>query len=370
MANSQRFIALDVFRGMTLCLMIIVNTPGDGGHSFQPLMHAKWHGFTLTDLVFPSFLFAVGNSISFAQQKWISKTNREILFVILKRTALIFILGFLMYWFPFFTLTDTKQVIISPISETRIMGVLQRIAICYGIASLLIQFLKIKISVFIGILCLFVYWGILYTFGDYTLPGNAVLKFDNWLMGENHLYRGEGIPFDPEGWLSTMPAIANVIAGYWVGKRIQQRKKEEGLLLKLIFIGISLILLAYLWNFLLPMNKKLWTSSFVLVTIGWDCMILSTIVYLTQILPTTKWTYFFEVFGKNTIFIYLLSELVVVVVGMIPISSNLNLFEWLYRYFFSIPGLYIGSLLFSVTYMLFCWSIGYLLDQKKIYIRV
>ena len=370
MSASQRFLALDVFRGMTLCLMIIVNTPGDGAHTFSPLIHAQWHGFTPTDLVFPSFLFAVGNAMSFVMKKWSAKSQSAVLFKIGKRTAVIFLLGYLMYWFPFFKLDDNNHLLPFPITETRILGVLQRIALCYGIASLMIVYLKPKITVIISILLLLIYWLVLYLFGDYTMQGNAGLKFDLWLMGEQHLYHGEGIAFDPEGWLSTLPAVANVVAGYLAGLFIQKKGNTYEALTKLLLSGFALIAIAYFWNLSFPINKKLWTSSFVLHTVGLDCVILASIIYVTDFLQKTKWAYFFEVFGKNPLFIYLLSELLATTLYMIPVSNGLHLYDWIYQNIFSYAGLFIGSLLFALAYMFVCWSAGYILDKRKIYIRI
>ena len=139
-ATTQRFTALDVFRGMTVCLMIIVNTPGNGNTTWSPLHHAAWHGFTPTDLVFPSFLFAVGNAMSFVMPRWQKLSQNKVLWKILKRTAIIFLLGYLMYWFPFVKRDVAGNFIFSPFAETRIFGVLQRIALCYGIASLIVYY--------------------------------------------------------------------------------------------------------------------------------------------------------------------------------------------------------------------------------------
>src|SRR5450432_41440 len=167
---SPRNLPLDVFRGITVCFMIIVNTPGNSATTFSPLLHANWHGFTPTDLVFPSFLFAVGNAKSFVMEKWGNMKQSTVLWKIIKRTLLIFLLGYLMYWFPFFELDKDHHIITSPVSKTRIMGVLQRIALCYGIASLMIYYFKERASVIICIGLLFLYWIIMYRFGDATDP--------------------------------------------------------------------------------------------------------------------------------------------------------------------------------------------------------
>jgi len=373
-SSQQRNVALDVFRGMTICFMIIVNTPGNSATTFSPLLHASWFGFTPTDLVFPSFLFAVGNAMSFVMNKWTNLPQQKVVFKILKRTALIFLLGYLMYWFPFFKLDKAHNIIPFAMRDTRIMGVLQRIALCYGIAALMIHFFKIRTAVIISISILFLYWIILYWFGNPTDPlsmqGNAGFKLDKWLMGENHMYHGEGLAFDPEGWLSTLPAIGNVVGGFVVGKWVQRKGDVYEGITKLLIAGFALLVCGYFWDLILPISKKLWTSSFVVYTVGLDCIILSVLIYIIQFENKVKWVSFFQVFGKNPLFIYLLSELMVTVLFMIPVAPNLNLLRWIYQTIFIHAGGHLGSLLFALTYMLFCWSIGYWLDKKKIYVRV
>ncbi|MBS1564693.1 MAG: DUF5009 domain-containing protein, partial [Bacteroidetes bacterium] len=261
MSLSKRFLALDVFRGMTVCFMIIVNTPGNGATSFSPLSHAAWHGFTPTDLVFPSFLFAVGNAISFVMAKWATQTQAQVLWKILKRTIIIFLLGFLMYWFPFFKQDNAGHWVLSPFSETRVMGVLQRIALCYGIGALLVYYLKPRTAVIICIGLLFLYWGLLWWFGvpgeELTMAGNAGRRFDIWLLGYKHLYHHDKIIFDPEGALSTLPAVGNVVAGFVVGRFVQEKGKTYEGLTKLLLAGVLLMAIAYFWDLVLPINKKL-----------------------------------------------------------------------------------------------------------------
>ena len=353
---SQRFQALDVFRGMTLYFMIIVNTPGSGPFSYAPLKHAAWHGFTPTDLVFPSFMFAVGNAMSFVMAKWAGMTTPAVLAKIGKRTLLIFVLGYLMYWFPFVELDKQGHWILSPISHTRILGVLQRIALAYGTASLLIYFLKPRATVFICVAILLLYWGVMFWYGDPSDPlsmtGNA------------------GIAFDPEGWLSTLPSIGNVVAGYVVGSFVQQKGKTYEGLAKLLLAGFGLLVIAYFWDLGFPINKKLWTSSFVLYTVGLDCIILGAVIYVIDFLGKTKWTYFFEVFGKNPLSIYLLSELGATMLYTLHAEPKVSVYNWIYIHIFQNAGAYFGSFLFAVTFMLLCWSVGYFMDKNKIYIRV
>ena len=371
----QRFLSLDVFRGMTICFMIIVNTPGSGANPFSPLEHAGWHGFTPTDLVFPSFLFAVGNAMSFSLNRYREMGEAAFLEKIIKRTLLIFLLGYLMYWFPFFRLDAQHHIIGAPIAHTRIMGVLQRIALCYFFASLLIHYLKPRSVITISVLLLLGYWVLLLVFGDhrqpYSLLGNAGLYLDKSLMGNDHLYHGEGIPFDPEGWLSTMPAIVNVVAGYFAGRFIQEKGKNYETLAKLMLVGALLIFIALWWNMIFPINKKLWTSSFVLLTSGIDLLLISALVYVIEMKDYKgAWTKFFLVFGKNPLFIYLLSELLVTVLFMIPIGGQ-SFFGWINTVFYQViaPGA-VGSFLFAISYMLLCWCMGWWLNKRKIYIKV
>lgn len=373
MAAQQRFTALDVFRGMTVCFMIIVNTPGNGATTFSPLLHAHWHGFTPTDLVFPSFLFAVGNALSFVMPKWAGMTQGQVLGKIFKRTALIFLIGYLMYWFPFVTYDKSHHLIFAPFSHTRVFGVLQRIALCYGITATLAYFFKPKTMFYIAITLLLSYWAILYIFGDPSDPlgmlTNAGTYLDKWLLPEGHLYHGEGVAFDPEGLLSTMTSVGNVIGGFLVGRFLQQQGKTYEALTKLLLTGASLIVIAYFWNLLFPINKKIWTSSFVFYTVGLDCVILSAVVYLIDFRNKTSWNYFFQVFGRNPLSIYVLSEILVTIMFFIRIGNE-PLNKWLFTHVFSNVGMYFGSLLFAICYMLLCWSVGFWLDKKKIYIRV
>ncbi|HXS55870.1 MAG TPA: DUF5009 domain-containing protein [Hanamia sp.] len=374
---KERFLALDVFRGMTICFMIIVNTPGSGAEAYSPLHHATWHGFTPTDLVFPSFLFAVGNAMSFSLDKYSKISNSAFLTKVFKRTALIFLLGYLMYWFPFFDMTASGHVVAAPFKNTRIMGVLQRIALCYFFASLLVHYLSPRKVAVVSIILLVGYWLLLLAFGDSTQPlsmmGNAGLFLDKFLMGNNHLYHGEGFPFDPEGWLGTLPAIVNVVIGFFAGRFIQQKGKSFETLARLMLVGALLIFIALCWNFSFPINKKLWSSSFVLVTTGIDLLLIASLIYILEMKNWNrfKWSDFFVIFGRNPLFIYILSELLVVILFMVRMSPRENLFGYINRTVFQqiAPGPF-GSLMFALCYMLICWSIGWWLNKRKIYVKV
>jgi predicted acyltransferase len=216
---------------------------------------------------------------------------------------------------------------------------------------------------------------ILLIFGDYNDPynmlTNAGTKLDLWLFGPDHLYHGEGVAFEPEGVLSTLPAIANVIFGYAAGRWAQEKGKTYEGLAKLLLAGVLSVALALTWDWFFPINKKLWTGSFVLITVGIDCIILAALIYIIDFLNQRRWTYFFEVFGKNPLFIYLLSELGAIMLWFIPVGTNNQpLYLWLFQNVFRHAGMYFGSFLFAICFMLFCWLIGYVLDRRRIYVRV
>lgn len=369
---AKRYDALDVFRGLTVCFMIIVNTPGNRSTAFSQLLHAKWNGFTLTDLVYPSFLFAVGNALSFVKKKWLTMKTGEVISVILRRSVLIFLIGYLLCLLASIQF-EGGHFIFPSFKETRILGVLQRIALVYGITALMAFFLDIKTVIIVAVAILLLYWPALIYFastpGPYSVTGNAVVRVDLWTLGASHLSKEGSFPFEPEGILSTPPSVAIAVAGLLTGNFIQTRIIDYKAVAKLIAIGVALVIIAYLWNFTFPVNKKLWTSSFILLGIGLDCIIISCIIFFVDLKGMTAGVYFFKVFGRNPLFIYLLAEMTAVVIEKIKIGE-MNIRQCLYAEVFAKAGPYTGSLLFALFIMLFCWTVGYILDRNKIYIRV
>ena len=373
--SAPRFQALDVLRGLTVCFMIIVNSPGSWDNSWAALKHAQWHGFTPTDLVFPTFMFVVGNAMAFVFPKWEGLSNRAVLGKIAKRTLLIFLLGYLMYWFPFVHWNEQGQLLANPIAETRIMGVLQRIALGYFLGALLVRYLRPVQLLWVAALLLLGYWGVLHAFGDpadpYNMLTNAGTQLDNWLFGEKHLYHGEGVAFDPEGMLGTLPATVNVLIGYLAGKWIREKGNSWEGIAKLLLAGSALVALSLLWNISFPINKKLWTGSFVLLTTGIDCVILGALIYWIDQLGYKGLNRFFEVPGKNPLFVYLLSELGLTLLWFFKIGENNQpVYAWLYNHIYVHAGLNLGSFLLAFSWMMTCWLAGYILDKNKIYVRV
>ncbi|MCU4166061.1 acyltransferase family protein [Carboxylicivirga caseinilyticus] len=373
--KPERFLALDVFRGLTVALMIIVNTPGTGAKIYSYFIHVQWFGFSLADLVFPSFLFAVGNAMSFSMKKMKVAPPSEVWKKIIKRTLIIFLLGYLMYWFPFLTFGDDGSFILKPISETRIMGVLQRIALCYFFASVIFYYLSEKTALIVSGVILLAYWAILYVFGEkgaeLEMATNAAAKFDLSILGIGHIYKKDSIPFDPEGILSTLPAIVNVIAGYIAGIFIQKKGKSFEGIASLLIIGFLLTSLALWWDLIFPISKKLWTSPFVLYTVGLDLSIMAVLIWLIELKNIKYGVSFFDVFGKNPLFIYLFSELFYVTLRLIPVSEGLDAFEWVSEKVFQNIFLgSFGSLLTAIAYLLVCWLLGWILHRKRIYIKI
>jgi len=369
MAGRDRVLSMDVMRGLTLALMIVVNM-SLGEHSYGQLNHAAWNGLTLTDLVFPTFMFVVGTALAINLPRYQQAGEGAFLGKVLRRTALIFLCGYLLYWFPFFHADSGGHLAVNPISGTRILGVLQRIALGYGCAALLLHYGGRRIAAGFGIAALLVYWLLLARFGDYTLPGNAVLRLDLFLFGADHLYHGEGVAFDPEGLLSTLPAIASTLAGYFACDFLQQRGRTERSVALLALAGGACVLLGLFWSQWLPINKKLWTGSYVLVAAGIDLYVLAALTQWFDVAGRRTGSYFFEVLGRNTLFIYLLSEVGNGVLWLVTVHGT-PLLTWLYEQLFRpLAGERFGAFVYALAYLGACWLAGWWLDRRRIYIRL
>ena len=372
----QRYLSIDFFRGLTLAFMIIVNTPGTGEYVFAPLRHAVWHGCTFTDLVFPSFMFIIGVSMWFSFGKYERKWSAEIGWKILRRTVLLFGIGLILNNFPFLWENwDTW----------RIMGVPQRLALGYGIASVLVLTFDQKVLIGISAAFLLLYWGLLHQFcmpggHPYEAASSAVLQLDRWLFGEAHLYQELVAPntriyFDPEGVLSTLPAVVTVILGWLSGALMASRANQKFTLVQdLLTIAVILGFVGLAWDLFFPINKKLWTSSYVLYAGSLSMIFFAASIWLIDIKGWRKGTGFFLVFGANSLFAYVLSE--ALVIGLSAIhwkqgDTEINAKEWLYNTVFqSLAPTAFGSMLFAIGYMLLCWLVCKWLYMRKIYIKI
>lgn len=374
--TGKRFVALDIFRGMTIAGMVLVNTPGSWQYVYAPLRHAPWNGITPTDLVFPFFLFAVGNALAFSMSKYEAIGSKEVLKKIFTRTALIFGIGLLLQLYPFIRWSD-GELVFKSIDSLRIMGVLQRIALAYMGGALIVHYFKPAKALITGAILLVGYWAILLIFGDLSLEGNAVLKLDRWLLGEDHMYHGyhsevlkQNIAFDPEGLLSSIPAVASVIFGFLVGKFLRTKGNSYETISWLFVAGLSLIFLGLCWDLVFPINKPIWSSSYVLYTTGLATAILSIIVFVTDLKEQKSWSRPFVLFGRNPLMLYILSGVIVKTYSLILIDDT-NAYGALYRYVFQpIGGNYFGSLLFALFHVMIILGVAWWLDRKKIYFRV
>ena len=383
---NQRFYSLDVFRGATVALMILVNNPGSWGHIFPPLDHASWHGVTPTDLVFPFFLFAVGNAMAFVMPKLDAAGESHFWKKVIKRSLLIFFIGVFLNWFPFIKYNDAGTIVAKPFETLRIFGVLQRIAISYFFAAIIVHYFKVRGSFVVGMIILLAYWFLCVAANPanpYSLHGWFGTNIDKALLGEKHMYHGEGVAFDPEGLMNSFAAIVQVILGFLVGNYILQKGKTAEMLNGLFVAGCVFVFIGFCWDMVFPLNKKIWTSSYTIYTTGLALLVLSLMIYLLDFKNSKgAWSRFFDVFGKNALFIFAMSALIPKTLWLIRIHNGstpdgkpkyLNPLSWFYEtlckpIFPADPR--IGSLIYALCFIAVMWFLAWLLDKKKIYIKV
>jgi len=363
--SSNRLVSLDIFRGLTITFMIIVNAPGSWDYVYPPLRHSSWHGCTPTDLVFPFFLFIVGVAMWFSFRKYGHEINAGSLLRISRRTLAIFAIGILLA-----ILSNLGR----GFSTLRIMGVLQRIALAYGIASLICLTVRRDYLWIVTAAMLIIYWVLLALFGGaepYGLETNLVREIDIAILGESHLYTEYGIPFDPEGLLSTLPSICTVIIGYFTGEILGKGTASGKTVLKLLLYGASSTGLGLLWSLLFPINKPIWTSSYVLYTAGLAMIVLAVIYFLADVLKFRKWGTFFTVFGINALFSYILAGVLAGLMYIIKIQPDMNVYSWFYeKLCVPVAGNINGSLMFALIQMLIVWMVALVLYRKKIMIKL
>ncbi|MGE3818987.1 MAG: acyltransferase family protein [Isosphaeraceae bacterium] len=368
---SERLVSLDAFRGMTIAGMILVNNPGSWEHVYGPLRHAEWHGFTPTDLVFPSFLFIAGVAIPLALGKRLERgdSTSAIVGKVVRRAVIIFALGLLLHAFPF----D------KPLATLRIPGVLQRIALCYLVAGLLAIKTSTRGLALTTLALLVGYWGLLTTVpvpgigaGDLSRPNNLAAWIDRALL-PGHLYKPD---YDPEGVLSTLPAIATtligVLAGRWLSSPARSRAERVS---GLFAAGVVLTGIGTVWDGVFPINKALWTSSFAVYTAGLSLLSLGLCAWLIEIEGWKRWAWPFLVLGSNAIAAYVLSGLLARVLGMVQVAEtsggtiSLNS-AILDRGFAWCGDPTLASFLYALSYVLVWVALMAVLHRAKIFIRI
>jgi len=360
---NSRIESVDILRGFTIALMILVNTPGTWNSVYPPLLHATWHGLTLTDLIFPFFLFIVGISIYFAYQK--SENSKITYKKIGIRSLKLFGLGlFLNLYLPYFPFLNDFETL-------RFLGVLQRIGIVFFISAILYINFNWKTLFLIGLLILFGYWAFLglmpFTNGVSPsfdrVPNNWSNYIDFTVLGK-HMWQSD---YDPECLFSTLPAIVTCLSGILIGKLLDNLNE-----IKYLFLTAFLLLaFGYIVAIWFPINKAIWSSSFVLVTSGWATLILAIIYYLKDI-KKLKFGRIFKYVGMNAITIYFLSSFISKSMSLIKIGAHSNLHNYLYETIFvhSFFSDNFSSLLYGLTAVLLYLGLGYLMFRKKLFIKV
>ena len=374
-APPERLGSLDVFRGITIAAMILVNNAGDWGKTYSPLLHVAWHGWTPTDLIFPFFLFAVGVALPYAFAGRLARSGGDrgpLHRQILRRTALLFALGLFLSWFPFYTLDW---------STARIPGVLQRIAVVYLVTALAWLHLGPRSRALLALVLLAGYWLAMavvpvpgYGAGDLSPDGNLAAWVDQRLLGQ-HTWRKAPGPGDPEGLLSTLPAIASALAGLFAGDWLRsprtQGEKLRGLLVSGGLATVAGLALAP-W---FPINKNLWTSTYVVFTTGLALLLLAGVYVLVDIRQRDRWARPFAIFGTNAIAAFfgstLLAKIALLTKWTEPSGETVSLQAWLYRCSFGawLPD-YVASLAWALTYVVIWLGLMTVLYRRRIFIKI
>jgi predicted acyltransferase len=350
---TERFVSLDAFRGATMALMVLVNTPGTGQYVYAPLRHAEWHGWTITDVVFPSFLWIVGVAMTFAMARQMAAgaTRGRIFGQVCKRAAILYLLGLIVYLFPDFDF-----------STMRVLGVLQRIAVCYLIAAAIYLSCGVRVQILWIVALLAGYW-LLMLQGDFTVEGNFAHSIDHIVLGR-HNY-GQTKTWDPEGIVSTLPAIATALFGIMAGHILRLKRDLAERTTWLFFAGNLLIAAGLIADIWLPINKKLWTSSFSLFMAGLDFVLLAIFAWWVDGQGHKRMVRPFVIFGMNAITVYMISELLESALGALHLRTRI--YETIFAPLASPIN---ASLLFAVSYTLLMYLIAYIMYRRSWFLRV
>lgn len=361
----KRVASLDIFRGYTLAAMVLVNNPGNWSHVFSPLKHASWHGVTPTDLVYPFFMFVVGAAMFFSLQSVVDKGGPIPWVKIFKRTALLFVIGIFLNASPF---TESMD-------QWRIMGVLQRIALAYGICAVLVCVLDLKKICILSAGLLLLYWWLLNLSDDpYSLRGNIVLALDIYILGASHMYNGFGLPFEPEGILSTLPSVVTVFFGYLTSLMLVKLSSELKQMAGLFILAAAGIGLGLIWSIWFPINKPLWTSSYVLFCGGASWLMLAIVIYLSKHRVFAPLSKFGEVYGSNPLLIYILSQLFSDLMGLISWSDSngatITIKNYIHTYLASYVSPASASLIYALAVVCGFYLLSLLLYKRRIYVKL
>ncbi|MGI6073022.1 MAG: acyltransferase family protein [Fermentimonas sp.] len=382
--HSNRILALDILRGITIAGMIMVNNPGSWSTVYAPLKHASWHGLTPTDLVFPFFMFIMGVSTYLSLRKFNFEPSKDALYKVIKRTIVIFLIGFGLNWFGQFAggLANGESVLqaANHFDTIRILGVLQRLGLAYGFAALIALLTRGKHLGWAVAILLVGYYIILAVGNGFAKSEDNIISIvDQAILGGNHMYSdwtddGVRILFDPEGLLSTLPSIAHVLIGFMFGGLIINNKDNHKRVEKMLIWGTILAFSGLLLQYGCPINKKIWSPTFVLTTTGFAAQLLGLLIWIIDINKKSKWTPFFHSFGVNPLIIYVFSGVFATLLSDIRFAYNGATIS-LKGYAYSVliqpwAGDYFGSLVYAVLFVLVCWLFGHVLYKRDIYIKI
>ncbi len=379
--RPKRLLALDILRGITIAGMILVNNPGSWGNIYAPLKHAAWNGLTPTDLVFPFFMFIMGVSTYFSLRKYNYTLSGAALMKILVRTVVIFAIGIAVAWFGLFlrgVLNDaTFSEAVFNFDHIRILGVMPRLAICYGVGSLLALSFSTKSLPWVIAAMLIIYSVILLFGNGFEFSDRNVISIvDHKVLGADHMYRdtidGVSLKFDPEGLLSTLPSIAHMLIGYMCGFLLLGTKDNTVRIARLFIVGTILTFAGFLLDFGLPINKKIWSPTFVLTTCGLASSFLALLIWIIDIRGHKSWSRFFEVFGINPLFLYCLGAVLSIVIGTVKIGGT-SIKGLIYADFLMplcADNATLASLVFALLFVTLNWLVGLILYKNKIYIKI
>lgn len=385
--TSNRLLSLDILRGITIAGMILVNNPGSWGSIYAPLQHASWNGLTPTDLIFPFFMFIMGISTYISLRKFNFEYSKTTVQKIIKRTVVIFLIGLGLSWFglSFGTFRNLSEEglgffdrlfqSITNFEHIRILGVMQRLALTYGITSLIAIFIKHKYIPYIIVVTLLAYFLLLLFGNGFEFSDNNIISVvDKAILGVDHMYKDSGVSIDPEGLLSTIPAVCHVLVGFLCGKILMEVKDNQVRITRLFIIGTIMTFAGLLLSYGCPINKKIWSPTFVLATCGLASSFLALLIWIVDIKGYKKWSVFFESFGVNPLFIYVLAGVLSIVVDNVTFSyndENISLHGFLYNQILQ-PSLgdYLSSLVFALLFVAVTWFVGNILYKRKIYIKI
>lgn len=385
--QSSRLLSLDVLRGITIAGMIMVNNPGSWSYVYTPLGHAQWNGLTPTDLVFPFFMFIMGISTYISLRKFGFKPDKKTIFKIIKRTVVIFAIGLGLGWLSlsFRTFNNLGDAALSGLERflqaisnfenLRILGVMQRLAITYCITSLVAIFVKHKYIPVIIVAALVAYAILLFVGNGFDFSeDNIISRIDRSVLGVSHMYKDSGIAMDPEGLISSISAATHVLIGFCCGQVLLTIKHNRNCTLQLFIIGTIMMFSGFLLAYGCPINKKIWSPTFVITTCGLACTLLALLVWIVDVKGYKSWSIFFESFGVNPLFVYVLAGVLSVLltnIGFMYNGAMISIKNIVYQIVLQpLFGDYPGSLLYALLFLAIIWLVGNILYKKKIYIKI